>query len=136
MSDQAQEDALPPSADDLAAIAERIIASFPSEIRRFVRLIPIRIQDWPDEQHLSAVDCEDPLDLTGLYAGVPIGQRDGLALPPSEPEMIYLFRQPILFEWCQRDVSISDVLFDVLAHELGHHFGLDEAAATALEQRD
>lgn len=127
-------DLLPPSADDLAAMAADIIESFPPAFQALIRTIPIRVQDWPDEAQLADLGLDDPLDLTGLYAGVPLGQADGLRLPRAAPDMIYLFRQPILFEWCERGSAIEDVVFDVLTHEIGHHFGMDEAAARRLEQ--
>ncbi|SNB54263.1 Predicted Zn-dependent protease, minimal metalloprotease (MMP)-like domain [Arboricoccus pini] len=129
-------DLLPPSTDDLAAMATAIIDSFPPSFQALIRTIPVRVQEWPEEAQLAELGLDDPLDLTGLYAGVPLGHGDGSRLPRSEPDMIYLFRQPILFEWCQRGSAISDVVFDVLTHEIGHHFGMDEAAARRLEEGD
>jgi predicted Zn-dependent protease with MMP-like domain len=50
--------------------------------------------------------------------------------------MIYLFRQPILFEWCERGCALEEVVFDVLTHEIGHHFGMDEDAVLRMEGRE
>ena len=87
-------------------------------------------------RHPGRDGIEDPLDLTGLYAAVPLGERAGLAAPPAEPEMIYLYRLPILFEWCERGCALEEVVFDVLTHEIGHHFGMDEDAVLRMEGRD
>ncbi|MFO1038371.1 MAG: metallopeptidase family protein [Geminicoccaceae bacterium] len=125
----------PPTADRLGEIAEAILANFPAELRQLVGLVAIKIQDWADDETLDAMEIEDPLDLTGLYQGVPIGERAGLGLPPELPELIFLFRMPILFEWCERGCALKEVVFDVLTHEIGHHFGLDETAALRLEGR-
>ncbi len=126
---------LPPSADDIAAIGAAILADLPEPFRGLVAHVPVSVRDWPEDETLDALGIEDGLDLTGLYAAVPIGQRHGAALPSAEPEMIFLFRQPILFEWCERGCALEDVVFDVLTHEIGHHFGMDEEAALRLEGR-
>jgi predicted Zn-dependent protease with MMP-like domain len=125
----------PPSADDIAAIGAEILAGLPEPFRGLVAPVPVSVRDWPDDATLASLGIEDPLDLTGLYAAVPVGQRHGSTLPSAEPEMIFLFRQPILFEWCERGCALGDVVFDVLTHEIGHHFGMDEAAVLRMEGR-
>ncbi len=125
--------ARPPSADDIAALAEAMLAALPSPFAELVAEIPVRVQDWPNDATLEDMGIEDPLDLTGLYRGVPVGQRESMAAPPAEPEMIFLYRLPILFEWCQRGCALEEVVLDVLTHEIGHHFGMDEEAARRLE---
>ena len=127
---------LPPTADDIAAIGEAILQELPAPFREAVSAVPIAVQDWPDEATLDAMEIDDPLDLTGLYAAVPLGERASLAAPPVEPEMIYLYRLPILFEWCERGCTLEDVVFDVLTHEIGHHFGMDETATLRMEGRE
>lgn len=125
-----------PTADQLAAIGETILRELPEPFRSAVADLPIRVADWADDATLDAMGIEDPLELTGLYAGVPIGERQGLAMPPTQPEMIDLYRLPILFEWCERGCTLEEVVFDVLTHEIGHHFGMDEAAVLRMEGRD
>ncbi|MFL5336348.1 MAG: metallopeptidase family protein [Geminicoccaceae bacterium] len=126
----------PPTADDLARLGEAVLKALPEPFLAAVAHVPILVEDWPDDATLDELGIEDPLDLTGLYAAVPIGQRDGLAVPPSEPELIHLYRLPILFEWCERGCALEEVVFDVLTHEIGHHFGMDEAAVLRMEGRD
>jgi predicted Zn-dependent protease with MMP-like domain len=125
----------PPSGDDLAAVGQAVLDGLPAAIRDLVRHVPIVVQDWPDEETLDAVGIEDPLDLTGLYRAVPHGQRFAVAAPSPEPEMIFLFRLPILLEWCERHCSLEEVVFDVLTHEIGHHFGMTEDEVLRMEGR-
>ncbi len=127
---------LAPTADDIADIGETILQGLPAPLREAVGQVPIMVRDWPDEATLEALEIDDPLDLTGLYAAVPLGERSSLAAPPSEPEMIYLYRLPILLEWCERGCALEEVVFDVLTHEIGHHFGMDETAALRMEGRE
>ena len=125
----------PPTAGDIAALGEAILKDLPEPFRGAVRDVPVVVQDWPDDATLDALEIDDPLDLTGLYAAVPLGERAGLAVPPSEPERIHLFRLPLLLEWCERGCPLEDVVFDVLTHEIGHHFGMDEASVLRMEGR-
>ncbi|HEX8374615.1 MAG TPA: metallopeptidase family protein, partial [Geminicoccaceae bacterium] len=85
---------------------------------------------------MDELGVEDPLDLTGLYRATPHGQRFAFSTPPSQPEMILLYRLPILMEWCERGCSLQEVVFDVLTHEIGHHFGMDETAVLRMEGRE
>ncbi|MCB2054561.1 MAG: metallopeptidase family protein [Geminicoccaceae bacterium] len=126
---------LPPDIDEIQRLAESVLSSLPDEIRALVGDVPITITDWPDEATLEAMEIDDPLDLTGLYRGTPIGERHAMTTP-AEPEMIFLYRLPILVEWCERGVALEDVVFDVLTHEIGHHLGMDEDAVLRMEARD
>lgn len=125
----------PPGADDIVAIGQAILDSLPPALRDLVRHVPIRVEDWPDDATLDAMGIEDPLDLTGLYRAVPIGERFGNLLPSPEPEMIFLYRLPILLEWCERGCALEEVVFDVLTHEIGHHFGMSEDEVLRMEGR-
>jgi predicted Zn-dependent protease with MMP-like domain len=125
-----------PTVDDLASVGEAILRELPAEIRALVGHVPVRIEDWPDEATLDELGVEDPLDLTGLYRATPHGQRFAFGAPPVEPEMILLYRLPILMEWCERGCSLQEVVFDVLTHEIGHHLGMDETAALRMEGRE
>ena len=124
----------PPTTEDILAIGAAFLAQLPEPFRELVSPVPIAVEDWADEATLDAMEIDDPLDLTGLYRGIPIGERHS-ALPPEEPEMIFLYRMPILVEWCERGCALEEVVGDVLAHEIGHHLGMDEAAALRLEDR-
>ncbi len=127
--------AAPPTLDDIAAIGEAVLAGLPAPFRKLIGDIPIRVQDWAEDATLDELGVEDALELTGFYHGVPIAERALMGIPPSEPEMIYLFRMPILFEWCERGIDLADVVFDVLTHEIGHHLGMSEEEVLRMEGR-
>lgn len=86
----------------------------------------LRVDDFADAETLAAFDMEDPFELTGLYHGVDVGRRDEMG-PAAEPSRIFLYRRPILDEWCARgDVGLGTLITHVLIHEIGHHFGLTD----------
>ncbi len=50
------------------------------------------------------------------------------------PNMIWLYRRPLLDFWCDGEDSLDEVVTHVLVHEIGHHFGLSDADMEAIEE--
>ena len=127
-------DLMAPSLDDFARLARDAFDALPAEFRQAAGEVVFRIDDFADEQTLKDLEIEDPFELTGLYHGVDIGRREGLG-PAPEPSRIFLYRRPILDEWCERgDVGLAEIIAHVLIHEIGHHFGLDDDQIHAIEE--
>lgn len=115
-----------PSLDDFARLARAAFEDLPDPFRTLAGDVVIRVDDFADEATLASMEIEDPFELTGLYFGVDIGRRDEMG-PAPEPARIFLYRRPILDEWCERgDVGLDEIIAHVLIHEIGHHFGLDD----------
>ena len=126
-------DQFAPSLDDFARLAREAFDGLPEPFRSLAGEVVIRVDDFADEEVLAGFGMEDPFELTGLYHGVDIGQRDSLG-PAAEPSRIFLYRRPILDEWCERgDVGLSEIIAHVLIHEIGHHFGLDDDRIDVVE---
>ncbi len=122
-----------PSLDDMAALAEAAFDRLPAQFRQMTGHVLIRVDDFPDQETLDALEIEDPFDLTGLYHGVDLAHRSVLD-PETQPSMVLLYRRPILDEWAARgDVSLEDLVSHVLVHEIGHHFGLSDDQIEAIE---
>ncbi len=123
---------LPPSAEDLAALAERALAAIPRPLARHVAGVGIAIEEMPDEETLRALGIDSPWDLTGLYAGTPLTRRsvEDVARPP---DLIVLYRQPILFEWVETDADLYQLVRNVLVHEIAHHFGFSDDDIARIE---
>ena len=113
-----------PSLDDFAALARAALDALPEPFRGLSQDVVLRVDDFADAETLEALGMEEPFELTGLYFGVDVGRRDEMG-PAAEPSRIFLYRRPILDEWCERgDVGLTDLIAHVLIHEIGHHFGL------------
>ena len=121
-----------PSADVIEAHARATIARLPAAFRQHLRDVVLLVEEEADAAMLESVGLDHPLDLTGVYAGRPMGEKssfDSAALP----DRIHLYRQAILAEWCETGVRLDDLVAHVTVHEIGHHFGLSDADMHALE---
>ena len=117
--------ATPPSLADLEMIAADEMARIPEELRAQLGAVVIRIEDFPDEETEEEMELESPFDLLGLYRGVAL-PRQSLLDVRSMPDMIFLYRRPILDYWCETGQDLRALVRHVLIHEIGHHFGFSD----------
>lgn len=109
--------------DDIESMARAALAGLPPAFRGPAQDVMLRVEDWPRPDMLRELAIDDPIDLTGLYDGVPL-TRKSLSDPDPYPDVIWLFREPILAEWRERgDVDLDHLVAHVVVHELAHHFG-------------
>lgn len=124
---------LAPTLDEIETLALSALARLPEEFRVHLGGVAVRVEDFADQATLDALGIEDPFELTGIYEGVPVGEKFG-APNGTMPDRIRLFRGAILDEWIARgDESLEHLVAHVLIHEVGHHFGLSDADIHALE---
>ncbi|MEO8715819.1 MAG: metallopeptidase family protein, partial [Acetobacteraceae bacterium] len=81
---------------------------------------------------LDEMGIESAWDLTGLYHGTPLTARsvDDIA---RQPDLIFLYREPILLEWIEEGEDLYRLVRNVVIHEVAHHFGFSDAEIAMLE---
>ena len=127
---------MPPSAAEIEALALAALTRLPAQFAAHLGAVVVRVEDFADAETLAALGIADPFDLTGLYEGVPMGEKS-IAASGALPDRIRLFREPILDEWIARgDETLEHLVAHVLVHEVGHHFGLSDEDMHALEDGD
>ena len=122
----------PPTADAIEAHARATIARLPTQFTDHLGDVVLIVEEFADAETLADLGIEHPLDLTGLYHGRPVGEKSAFD-SGVVPDRIHLYRQPILAEWCETGVRLDDLVAHVTIHEIGHHFGLNDADMHALE---
>lgn len=125
---------LAPTAAEIEALARAALADLPEPFAAHLEGVVLQVEDFADAETLTSVGIEEPFDLTGIYEGVPVGEKHS-APSGTLPDRIRLFRMPILEEWAARgDETLEHLVAHVVIHEVGHHFGLSDADIEALEE--
>ena len=115
----------PPTADEMEAIARAAMANLPEPFASHLRGIVLAVDEVADEPLLAELGIDHPLDLTGVYEGIPVGER-GVETSGTLPDRVRLFRRAILDEWIEDGEELEHLVRHILIHEVGHHFGLSD----------
>ncbi|AXK82569.1 Zn-dependent protease [Pseudolabrys taiwanensis] len=125
-------DAAAPSLADFEALASAAFAALPEHFRALCADLVIRVEDFPTDEVLDAMHLKSEFDLLGLFQGVGLPFQAPSA-PTAMPNMIWLYRRPILDYWADHEDTLGDIVTHVLVHEIGHHFGLSDDDIDAIE---
>ena len=125
----------PPSLADLDDLAREAFEAIPDELRAYAADVIIRVVDFPDDDTVREMGLSSPFELSGLYSGIPIGEKS-VSATPGDVDMILLFRRPLLDEWCETGEDLTSLIRHVLIHEIGHHFGFSDADMARIEADD
>ena len=121
-----------PSLADLEILAREVFARLPAKFRALCEGLVIQVEDFAPDEVLDELKAETEFDLLGLFQGVGLPFQSGSA-PVQMPNMIWLYRVPILLYWAEHDETLGAIVTHVLVHEIGHHFGLSDADMEAIE---
>jgi predicted Zn-dependent protease with MMP-like domain len=119
------------SDEQFERLIDEALASLPGEHVRNIRNIAITWADNPSDDQREKLRLRSHETLLGLYEGVPLAQRQGIA--PTLPDKITLFKGPLI----QRAETVDGLREEIrhtLWHEIGHYYGLDHARIAELEQ--
>jgi predicted Zn-dependent protease with MMP-like domain len=87
----------------------------PPEFARAMDNVVVLVEEFNDEAP----------DILGLYHGIALTERTS-SYGGVLPDRISIYRRPILAMCEDEDEVVEEVLITVV-HELGHHFGIDDA---------
>ena len=106
-------------------VAQETWDALPREFREIVGNLAIQVVDFADRDTLDLMGIDSPFDLLGLYHGVGLPFKSVHDIPHG-PDMIFLYRLPILRYARQEGEDVDQVIRHVLIHEVGHHFGFSD----------
>jgi predicted Zn-dependent protease with MMP-like domain len=122
-----------PSLAEMEAIAEEAYSRLPATFRALCEDLVIHVDDFPSDDVLKDMECETEFDLLGLFQGVGLPFQS-VSDPSAMPNMVWLYRRPILDYWAEHDEMLGSIITHVLVHEIGHHFGLSDEDMEAIEK--
>ncbi len=123
---------LAPGLAEIEVLAQAAVERLPELFRDHLASVLLRVEDFPDAEVMAEMELESEWEILGLYQGRHIGLK-GDEPTGALPDMIFLYRRPILDEWCATDDSLEAIVTHVLVHEVGHHFGLSDADIERIE---
>jgi len=121
-----------PSLAELEVLASEVFSHLPRKFRDLCEGVVIQVDDFPSDDVLDEMQAESEFDLLGLFQGTGLPFRSDSA-PVQMPNMIWLYRRPILDYWAEHDETLGAIIKHVLVHEIGHHFGLSDDDMAAIE---
>ena len=121
-----------PRLAEFEAIADAAYRRLPGRFRALTGELLIRVEDFPTDEVLDSLEIESPFDLLGLYSGVDLARKSVMDIA-SLPDMVFLYRRPILDYWAEHEETLGHIVTHVLVHEIGHHFGLSDADMEHIE---
>ncbi len=123
-----------PALEDVEALADAAFARLPAPFRRLCEGLVIQVADFADDDTLDEMGIESEFDLLGLFRGRGLPDRGATGETGQMPNMIWLYRRPLLDAWCDGEDTLEAVVTHVLVHEIGHHFGLSDDDMEAIER--
>jgi predicted Zn-dependent protease with MMP-like domain len=122
-----------PSLAELEVLAGDLFRHLPKKFRDLCADVVIQVDDFPTEEVLDKMGVQSEFDLLGLFHGIGLPFR-AESFTGQMPNMIWLYRRPILDYWAGHDDTLGAIVKHVLVHEIGHHFGLSDADMHAIER--
>lgn len=114
---------------------EDLVVSALKRLPRFFRKkmenVDVIVEDRASPEILEEMGLRSPYELLGLYQGVPLGRR-GFFYGNVLPDKITLFQLPIQ-AICHTKEEVEEKVREVVIHEVGHYFGLDDERLRELE---
>lgn len=106
-------------------VVRRAYRRIPAEIRRRMDNVVLTVRRRPDPAMLRELGYPPNEPLLGLYEGAPLAERSFFSVPPSRPDTIYIFQEP-LEEMCRTVAELEREVEITVVHEVAHFLGIGE----------
>ena len=114
---------------------EAVVAALkrlPRFIKEKMENVDVVVEDRAPQDLITEMGLHSPSELLGLYQGVPLDRR-GFYYGNVLPDKIALFQVPIE-SICKTKEEVKEKVREVVIHEVGHYFGLDDERLRELEE--
>ena len=111
-------------------VVQRALAGLPRTFRDRISNLAVVVEEVASAEVLAQMGLRDPQELLGLYQGVSLDRR-GFYYGNVLPDRISLYRKPIEAH-CRSREEMVRLIQEVVLHEVGHYFGLDDEALQKL----
>ncbi len=110
----------------------RALEELPDELREPLSNLEIEVLDMPTPDDLERARIGNPMQLLGLYYGIPLTQVGRDRISGLMPDVIRIYRRPIEAV-CRTPKEIKERARKVILHEVGHRFGITDERLRELD---
>ena len=110
------------------------LKKLPKLLKNKMENIDVVIEEQASLEILEEMGLRSPRNLLGLYQGIPFDRR-GFYYGNVLPDKITLFKDPIE-SVCRNKEEVEKKVREVVIHEVGHYFGLDDERLEELGNGD
>jgi predicted Zn-dependent protease with MMP-like domain len=110
------------------------LKKLPKLLKNKMENIDVVVEEEASREILEDMGLRSPRHLLGLYQGIPFDRR-GFYYGNVLPDKITLFKNPIE-SVCRNKDQVEKKVREVVIHEVGHYFGLDDERLEELENGD
>lgn len=107
-------------------VVRKALERLPRAFREKISNLAVVVEEEPSAEVVAQLGLEHPLELLGLYQGVSLDRR-GFYYGNVLPDRISLYKKPIEAR-CRSQEEMVRLIQEVVLHEVGHYFGLDDEA--------
>lgn len=126
---------VPPSTEDLEAIAKSVFENLPEEILELCEEIAIRVEEIADDAIIAELDLDDPFELICLFRGgneISPGVTKKVA---NDEDVLSIYRRPLLDLWCETSEDLNVLMRQVMIEELGQNYDFSEDEINEMTRR-
>jgi predicted Zn-dependent protease with MMP-like domain len=118
--------------DDMVRAAFTVL---PKKYTHLCDAVMVQVKDFHDQETLEKVHSKNKFCVFGTFHGRAQFKAENQATGHL-PNMISLYRYPVLYFLARRQVPLEAIITHVLVHEIGHHFGLSDEDMRVIEVRE
>ena len=118
--------------EEFEKLVERAISDLPAKFKKRMKNVAVVVEDEPSNEILLKMGLNSLQTLLGLYQGVPLSKRDSNYCNVL-PDKITIFKKPIE-AINQNKNRLEEEIKQVVIHEIGHYFGMDESDLEQIEK--
>ncbi len=113
-------------------LVDDALTSLPKDFKDRLENITVIVEDKPSREVMRRMGIPAGHVIFGLYHGVPYTRR-GSFYGNIAPDVIVIYQDPIV-RFSSSEEEIKQRVQNVVLHEVGHYFGLDEKELRKIEK--
>lgn len=117
---------IPPSLDDMAAVAQGVVDSLPVELVSFAEDMDILLDEFPTADVIDELDLDDEFDLLALFRTEAERIPGVVAKSARSERVLILYRRPILDLWCDTGEDFLNLMRNVVISEIAQANGFSD----------